>query len=256
MPSATRVLLAHAFRCVPCSRKKCPKGALCRARGILHPASTRLHPDASVASASIRRILSTEPTKPTPNHKQSAKEQQRAKASRCRPIRRCGRDEPRLRTGWLRHCCSRGVRSGPLRRSRIQFPALRDNLQERGGNRCRLHPPKLTNRRLRSRRCLRRCTLPRLQHDRQARTRRPTQRSRMLFARFLLLVRPKRGDPLRVSGEPVLRVNSGSRPTSIYWDLDHPMPAWFLEICASLRAASVCDTCEERCRLLILVRTQ
>ena len=31
--------------------------------------------------------------------------------------------------------------------------------------------------------------------------------------------------------------HSGSRPMSIYWDLDYPMPAWFFEICASLRAA-------------------
>ena len=31
--------------------------------------------------------------------------------------------------------------------------------------------------------------------------------------------------------------HTGSRPMSIYWDLEHAMPAWFFEICASLRAA-------------------
>jgi superfamily II DNA or RNA helicase/HKD family nuclease len=56
-------------------------------------------------------------------------------------------------------------------------------------------------------------------------------------ARFLLFVRPKKGDAFMFLGPLRYVSHSGSRPMSIYWDLDHPMPAWFFEICASLRAA-------------------
>jgi hypothetical protein len=56
-------------------------------------------------------------------------------------------------------------------------------------------------------------------------------------ARFLLFVRPKRGDPFVFLGPLHYVSHTGSRPMSIYWDLEHPMPAWFFEICASLRAA-------------------
>jgi superfamily II DNA or RNA helicase len=55
--------------------------------------------------------------------------------------------------------------------------------------------------------------------------------------RFLLFVRPKRGDPFVFLGPLHYVSHTGSRPMSIYWDLEHPMPAWFFEICASLRAA-------------------
>ncbi len=56
-------------------------------------------------------------------------------------------------------------------------------------------------------------------------------------ARFLLFVRPKRGDAFVFLGPLRYVSHTGSRPMSIYWDLEHPMPAWFFEICASLRAA-------------------
>ena len=56
-------------------------------------------------------------------------------------------------------------------------------------------------------------------------------------ARFLLFVRPKRSDPFVFLGPLQYVSHTGSRPMSIYWDLEHPMPAWFFEICASLRAA-------------------
>jgi len=56
-------------------------------------------------------------------------------------------------------------------------------------------------------------------------------------SRFLLFVRPKRGDPFVFLGPLHYVSHTGSRPMSIYWDLEHPMPAWFFEICASLRAA-------------------
>jgi len=55
--------------------------------------------------------------------------------------------------------------------------------------------------------------------------------------RFLLFVRPKRGDPFVFLGPLHYVSHIGSRPMSIYWDLEHPMLAWFFEICASLRAA-------------------
>jgi hypothetical protein len=55
--------------------------------------------------------------------------------------------------------------------------------------------------------------------------------------RFLLFVRPKRGDPFGFLGPLHYVSHTGSRPMSIYWDLERPMPAWFFEICASLRAA-------------------
>ncbi len=56
-------------------------------------------------------------------------------------------------------------------------------------------------------------------------------------SRFLLFVRPKRGDPFVFLGPLHYVSHTGSRPMSIYWDLEHPMPAWFFEVCASLRAA-------------------
>jgi hypothetical protein len=56
-------------------------------------------------------------------------------------------------------------------------------------------------------------------------------------SRFLLFVRPKRGDPFLFLGPLRYVSHSGSRPMSIHWDLEHPMPAWFFEVCASLRAA-------------------
>jgi hypothetical protein len=55
-------------------------------------------------------------------------------------------------------------------------------------------------------------------------------------ARFLLFVRPKRGNPFLFLGPLRYVSHAGSRLMSIYWDLEHPMPAWFFEICASLRA--------------------
>jgi len=62
-------------------------------------------------------------------------------------------------------------------------------------------------------------------------------RQRENGARFLLFVRPKKGDPFVFLGPLKYVSHSGSRPMSIYWDLEHPMPAWFFETCASLRAA-------------------
>jgi hypothetical protein len=56
-------------------------------------------------------------------------------------------------------------------------------------------------------------------------------------ASFLLFVRPKKNDSFLFLGPLRYVSHSGSRPMSIYWDLEHPMPAWFFEICASLRAA-------------------
>lgn len=62
-------------------------------------------------------------------------------------------------------------------------------------------------------------------------------RQRENGARFLLFVRPRKGDPFLFLGPLRYVSHSGSRPMSIYWDLDSPMPAWFFELCASLRAA-------------------
>ncbi|MBM3724554.1 MAG: DUF3427 domain-containing protein [Acidobacteria bacterium] len=62
-------------------------------------------------------------------------------------------------------------------------------------------------------------------------------RQRENGASFLLFVRSKPGAPFLFLGPLRYVSHSGSRPMSIYWDLDHPMPAWFFEICASLRAA-------------------
>lgn len=56
-------------------------------------------------------------------------------------------------------------------------------------------------------------------------------------AQFLLFVRPRRGDPFLFLGPLRYVSHSGSRPMSIYWDLDYQIPASFFEICASLRAA-------------------
>jgi len=54
---------------------------------------------------------------------------------------------------------------------------------------------------------------------------------------ILLFVRPTNNDAFVFLGPVRYVSHSGSRPMSIYWDLIHPMPAWFFEICASLRAA-------------------
>lgn len=62
-------------------------------------------------------------------------------------------------------------------------------------------------------------------------------RQRENASQFLLFVRPKTTDPFLFLGPLRYVSHTGSRPMSIYWDLDHPIPAWFFEICASLRAA-------------------
>jgi len=62
-------------------------------------------------------------------------------------------------------------------------------------------------------------------------------RQRENGAQFLLFVRPKKSDSFLFLGSLRYVSHAGSRPMSIYWDLDHPMPAWFFEVCASLRAA-------------------
>jgi superfamily II DNA or RNA helicase/HKD family nuclease len=56
-------------------------------------------------------------------------------------------------------------------------------------------------------------------------------------ARFLLFVRPKKNDSFVFLGPLQYVSHSGSRPMSVYWDLEYPIPAWFFEICATLRAA-------------------
>lgn len=56
-------------------------------------------------------------------------------------------------------------------------------------------------------------------------------------ARFLLFVRPKKNDSFLFLGPLRYVSHSGSRPMSVYWDLEYPMPAWFFEVCATLRAA-------------------
>ncbi len=56
-------------------------------------------------------------------------------------------------------------------------------------------------------------------------------------AAFLLFVRPRKDDPFLFLGPLRYVSHSGTRPMSIYWDLDHPIPARFFELCASLRAA-------------------
>jgi hypothetical protein len=56
-------------------------------------------------------------------------------------------------------------------------------------------------------------------------------------ARFLLFIRSRPGAPFLFLGPLRYVPHSGSRPMSIHWDLEHPMPAGFFEICASLRAA-------------------
>jgi superfamily II DNA or RNA helicase/HKD family nuclease len=62
-------------------------------------------------------------------------------------------------------------------------------------------------------------------------------RQRENSASFLLFVRPKKGGSFMFLGPLRYVSHSGSRPMSIYWDLNFPMPAWFFELCASLRAA-------------------
>jgi superfamily II DNA or RNA helicase/HKD family nuclease len=54
---------------------------------------------------------------------------------------------------------------------------------------------------------------------------------------FLLFVRPRKSDAFVFLGPLRYVSHTGSRPMSIYWDLDYAMPAWFFEICAALRAA-------------------
>ncbi|MBL8214146.1 MAG: DUF3427 domain-containing protein [Bryobacterales bacterium] len=56
-------------------------------------------------------------------------------------------------------------------------------------------------------------------------------------ARFLLFVRPRKDNPFVYLGPVTYVSHTGSRPMSIYWDIQTPIPAWFFEICASLRAA-------------------
>ncbi|MBL8230850.1 MAG: DUF3427 domain-containing protein [Bryobacterales bacterium] len=54
---------------------------------------------------------------------------------------------------------------------------------------------------------------------------------------FLLFVRPTTDDPFVFLGAVRYLNHTGSRPMSIYWELEKPMPAWFFETCASLRVA-------------------
>lgn len=56
-------------------------------------------------------------------------------------------------------------------------------------------------------------------------------------ARFLLFVRTRPDEPFLYLGPLRFVSFTGSRPMSIYWDLERPMPAWFFELAASLRAA-------------------
>ena len=56
-------------------------------------------------------------------------------------------------------------------------------------------------------------------------------------ARFLLFVRTRPDEPFLYLGPLRFVSFTGSRPMSIFWDLAHPMPAWFFELAASLRAA-------------------
>jgi superfamily II DNA or RNA helicase/HKD family nuclease len=56
-------------------------------------------------------------------------------------------------------------------------------------------------------------------------------------SQFQLFVRPRKEDPFVFLGPLRYLCHVGSRPMSIKWELQHPMPAWFFEICASLRAA-------------------
>jgi len=56
-------------------------------------------------------------------------------------------------------------------------------------------------------------------------------------AKFLLFVRPKTDAPFLFLGPLQYVSHTGNRPMSITWKLEHPMPAWFFDICASLRAA-------------------
>jgi len=63
------------------------------------------------------------------------------------------------------------------------------------------------------------------------------QQQKMNGATFLLFVRHKASEPYIFLGPLTYLSHKGSRPMSIEWQLSHPMPAWFFEICASLRAA-------------------
>ncbi len=55
--------------------------------------------------------------------------------------------------------------------------------------------------------------------------------------KFLLLVRENGREPFIFLGPLKYLSHHGSRPMSIEWELEHSMPAWFFEICASLRVA-------------------
>jgi hypothetical protein len=52
-----------------------------------------------------------------------------------------------------------------------------------------------------------------------------------------LFVRPRKPEAFLFLGPVNYVSHSGTRPMSIHWELDHAMPAWFFEVCASLRAA-------------------
>jgi superfamily II DNA or RNA helicase len=54
---------------------------------------------------------------------------------------------------------------------------------------------------------------------------------------IMLFVRSTNNDAFVLLGPVRYVSHSGSRPMSIYWDLVYPMPAWFFELCASLRVA-------------------
>ena len=54
---------------------------------------------------------------------------------------------------------------------------------------------------------------------------------------FLLFVRATKGDAFFFLGPLSYLGHTGSRPMSITWELANPMPAWFFEVCAALRAA-------------------
>ena len=56
-------------------------------------------------------------------------------------------------------------------------------------------------------------------------------------AEFLLFVRPTKADAFVFLGPVHYAGHRGSRPMSIHWDLDHPMPACVYSSAASIRAA-------------------
>jgi superfamily II DNA or RNA helicase/HKD family nuclease len=62
-------------------------------------------------------------------------------------------------------------------------------------------------------------------------------RQREMGTQFLLFVRPRKEEPFLLLGPLQYVSHRGNRPMSIYWDLQYPMPAWFFDRCAALRAA-------------------